>query len=58
MAFLEEIKQHPTDETLDALITEDELDQALKDTKLGKSPGPGVFLYTEVLVWELFYSQL
>lgn len=50
MAFLEEIKQHPTDETLDALITEDELDQALKDTKLGKSPGPGVFLYTEVLV--------
>ena len=38
--ILQEIEQFPIDESLDAPITEAELDTALKNTKPGKSPGP------------------
>ena len=40
MDILEDIDQHAIDNSLDEPITEDELDKALKNTKLGKSPGP------------------
>ena len=49
MSILEEIHQHPIDRSLDEPITEAELDKALKNTKLGKSPGPDGIL-PEVLV--------
>ena len=48
MSILDEIPQ-PIDETLDELITEAELDQALKNTKRGQSPGPDGVL-PEVLI--------
>ena len=50
MSILDEIPQQPIDETLDEPITEAELDQALKNTKLGKSPGPDGVL-PEVLIY-------
>ena len=49
MSILDEIPQQPIDETLDDPIAEAELHQALKNTKLGKSPGPDGVL-PEVLI--------
>ena len=46
---MEDIEQHPINDSLDDPIIERELDQALKNTKLGKSPGPDGVL-AEVLV--------
>jgi hypothetical protein len=43
-------QQLPTDETLDQPITEKELDNALKNTKLGKSPVPDGLL-SETIVY-------
>ena len=37
---MEDIEQRPINDSLDDLINESELDQGLKNTKLGKSPGP------------------
>ena len=37
---LDEIEQRPVDNSLDEPITEKELDDAIKRSKLGKSPGP------------------
>ena len=48
-SLLHDIEQLPIDESLDLPITEEELDTALKNTKLGKSPGPDGIL-PEVLV--------
>ena len=38
MSIVEDIEQHPIKDSLDDPITESELDKALKNTKLGKSP--------------------
>ena len=46
---MEDIEQDPINDTLDDPIIESELDQALKNTKLGKGPGPDGVL-GEVLV--------
>lgn len=48
-SLIDNIEQLPIEESLDLPITEDELDTALKNTKLGKSPGPDGVL-PEVLV--------
>ncbi|KXJ30103.1 hypothetical protein AC249_AIPGENE13052 [Exaiptasia diaphana] len=40
--ILEDIEQFPIDESLDAPITEAELDKALDNTKTGKSAGPDI----------------
>ena len=47
--ILEDIEQHSIIESLDDSVTEDELHKVLKNTKLGKSPGPDGVL-PEVLV--------
>jgi len=39
-SVLDEIEQHPADVSLDQPITEKEIDDAIKRSKLGKSPGP------------------
>ena len=49
MSILEGIEQHPIDKSLDEPIKEDELNQALKSTELGKSPGRDGIL-PEILV--------
>ena len=49
LSIVEDIEQHPINDSLDDPIIECELDQALKNTKLGKSPGPDGVL-AEVLV--------
>ena len=49
MTILDDIDQHAIDYSLDESITEAELDKALKNTKLGKSPGPDGVL-PEILV--------
>ena len=49
MRILEAIEQHPIDKSLDEPIKEDELNQALKSTELGKSPGRDGIL-PEILV--------
>lgn len=44
-SILEDVEPHPIIEPLDDPITEEEIDTALKNTKLGKSPGPdGILL--------------
>ena len=48
-SLINDIKQFTIDGTLDLPITEEELDTALKNTKLGKGPGPDGVL-PEVLV--------
>eukprot|EP00795_Rhopilema_esculentum_P010044 gene10044-biopygen12706 len=48
-SLIDEIEQLPIDNSLDLPLTEEELDTALKNTKLGKSPGPDGVL-PEVLV--------
>ena len=66
-SVLDELDQLPVKEELDHPITESELEKALNNTKLGKSPGPEVIL-PEVLVhggqtlkkflFALFYNLL
>lgn len=46
---MDEIEQLPIDESLDAPISEAELEKALQNTRLGKSPGPDGIL-PEILV--------
>lgn len=47
---LDELSELPINESLDQPITEKEIDTALKNTKLGKSPGPDGIL-PEILVY-------
>ena len=47
--ILEDIEQHSIIQSLDDSVAEDELHKVLKNTKLGKSPGPDGVL-PEVLV--------
>ena len=49
MSILEDIKQYPISDSLEDPIVKSELDQALKNTKIGKSPGPDGML-VEVIV--------
>ena len=46
---MEDIEQYPINDSLDDPIIESELDQALKNVNLGKSPGPDRVL-AEVIV--------
>ena len=48
-SILDDVEQLPIDDSLDLPITPDELDTALKNTKLGKSPGQDGIL-PEILV--------
>ena len=47
---MEDIEQHPINDSLDDPIIESELDQAVKNTKLVKSPGADRVL-AEILVY-------
>ena len=49
LSIVEDVEQHPINDSLDDPITESEQDQAFKNTKLGKNSGPDGVL-AEVLV--------
>ena len=55
---LDELTQLPIDESLDEPITEKEIDTALKNTKLGKNPGPDGTLRFLLTLFAIFWATV